>query len=152
MEKLNEKVDYNEQKVKELIESLVMKQIINENEAKSINVNKILKYTNSKIFKELKHAKEVYKEKPFYINILQEGENVLIQGIIDLYYINENNELTLVDYKTDYVENGNEQELINKYFSQLSMYRQALENALDREVNNVYIYSVYLEKVIKLEM
>ena len=69
-----------------------------------------------------------------------------MQGIIDLYYINENDELVLVDYKTDYVENGKEAELIHKYNKQLELYKNALEESLNRKVNKVYIYSVYLEK------
>ena len=31
-------------------------------------------------------------------------EKILVQGIIDLYYINQQDELILVDFKTDYVE------------------------------------------------
>ena len=148
MEKLNEKIDYDAEKIKELINELLQKQLINEKEANSININKILQFTKSNIFKDIKEAKEVYKEKPFYINIPQDGEDVLVQGIIDLYYINKNDELILVDYKTDYVENGKEQELINKYSTQLSLYKQALESALDRKVDKVYIYSVYLGREV----
>ena len=33
----------------------------------------------------------------------------------DLYYIDKSDKLILVDYKTDYVSNNNEQELIDKY-------------------------------------
>jgi len=72
----------------------------------------------------------------------------LVQGIIDLYYINQKNELVLLDYKTDYVENGKEKELKNKYLEQLKIYKQALEQALQRKVDKVYIYSTYLDKEI----
>ena len=57
----------------------------------------------------------------------------------------------LLDYKTDYIENGNEQELINKYKNQLDLYKEALENALKRKVDKVYIYSVYLGKEIEIK-
>ena len=53
-----------------------------------------------------------------------------------------------MDYKTDYVENNNEQELINKYKGQLGIYKRALEQALNKKVEAVYIYSTYLEKQI----
>ena len=65
-----------------------------------------------------------------------------------LYYINKNDELILLDYKTDYVEKGHEQELINKYETQLSLYSQALKEALGREVDRTYIYSVFLGKPV----
>ena len=100
-------------------------------------------------------AKEVQREKPFYINIpVKEiykedlDENVLVQGVIDLYYINSNGVLVIVDFKTDYVENRDENILIDKYKVQLDLYKRALSQALNRRVDRVYIYSTYLDKEI----
>ena len=70
--------------------------------------------------------------------------------MIDLFYINAQNELVLVDFKTDYVEDRNEQVLVDKYDVQLKLYKRALEDALHRKVNKVYIYSTYLEKKIEI--
>ena len=101
------------------------------------------------------NAKEVQREKPFYISIPAKEiydkeleEDILVQGIIDLYYINSDGELVLVDFKTDYVEDRNENVLIYKYKEQLDLYKRALEQALGRDVNRVYIYSTYLENEI----
>ena len=156
LQKLNEKQEYTLQEIKYLIKELELKQIITNKEARSISTYKILAFTKSTIWKELRKAKVVEKEKPFYINIPAKEiynqeieEDILVQGIIDLYYINENDELVLVDYKTDYVEKGKEEELLNKYRKQLDLYKRALESALNRKVDKVYIYSVYLEKEIE---
>ena len=156
LQKLNEKQEYTLQEIKDLINELELKQIITNKEARSISTYKILAFTKSTIWKELRKAKTVEKEKPFYINIPAKEiynqeieEDILVQGIIDLYYINENDELVLVDYKTDYVEKGKEEELLNKYRKQLDLYKRALESALNRKVDKVYIYSVYLEKEIE---
>ena len=156
LQKLNEKQEYTLQEIKDLINELELKQIITNKEARSISTYKILAFTKSTIWKELRKAKVVEKEKPFYINIPAKEiynqeieEDILVQGIIDLYYINGNDELVLVDYKTDYVEKGKEEELLNKYRKQLDLYKRALESALNRKVDKVYIYSVYLEKEIE---
>ena len=156
LQKLNEKQEYTLQEIKDLINELELKQIITNKEARSISTYKILAFTKSTIWKELRKAKAVEKEKPFYINIPAKEiynqeieEDILVQGIIDLYYINENDKLVLVDYKTDYVEKGKEEELLNKYRKQLDLYKRALESALNRKVDKVYIYSVYLEKEIE---
>mgnify|MGYP004614151983 FL=1 len=156
LQKLNEKQEYTLQEIKDLINELELKQIITNKEARSISTYKILAFTKSTIWKELRKAKAVEKEKPFYINIPAKEiynqeieEDILVQGIIDLYYINENDKLVLVDYKTDYVEKGKEEELLNKYRKQLDLYKRALESALNRGVDKVYIYSVYLEKEIE---
>ena len=156
LQKLNEKQEYTLQEIKDLINELELRQIITNKEARSISTYKILAFTKSTIWKELRKAKTVEKEKPFYINIPAKEiynqeieEDILVQGIIDLYYINGNDELVLVDYKTDYVEKGKEEELLNKYRKQLDLYKRALESALNRKVDKVYIYSVYLEKEIE---
>ena len=157
LQKLNPKENYDLEKIKTLIQNLEMNQIITEKESKAINPNKILQFTKSEIWKQLKNAKEYYQEKPFYINvpasqIYEEDikENILVQGIIDLYFVNENGQIVLVDYKTDYVESGKEFELVEKYKSQLDLYKLALESALSTKVEKVYIYSVYLGKEIEI--
>ena len=81
----------------------------------------------------------------------ENDENILVQGIIDLYYIDKDGKLVLVDYKTDYVEAGKENELVEKYKEQLYLYRGALEKALNRKVDRMWIYSLYLNESIVIE-
>lgn len=52
----------------------------------------------------------------------------------------------LVDYKTDRVET--EYELIEKYSTQLEIYKRALEMSLKQKVDRIYIYSTYFGKEI----
>jgi ATP-dependent helicase/nuclease subunit A len=158
MQKLDEKQEYDLQKVKDLIHDLNKKHIITEIEKESINPYKILEFTKSKIWDELKEAKEIYKEKPFYINIpvkeIYEDknieENILVQGIIDLYYIDKNENIVLVDYKTDYVQD--KEELVKKYFDQLELYKKAIEYAYNKNVSRIYIYSTYLNELIDINL
>ena len=157
LQKLDINIDYDLAKITNLLDELEMKKIITPKEKEAINVNKILEFTKSKIWEELKTAKKIEKEKPFYINIKakdiynkETDENILVQGIIDLYYIDKDNNINLVDYKTDYIENSNEIELINKYKEQLYLYKKALEQVYKKEVKNTYIYSVYLNKEIQI--
>lgn len=155
MQKLDEKQEYDLEKIKQLIESLVKKEIITEKEAENINAKAVLKFTQSKIWKDMKQAKEIQKEKAFYITIpakeiYQEEvpESILVQGIIDLYYVNKEDGLILVDYKTDFVQT--EEELIQKYQTQLELYQKALEEALHKKVKKIYIYSTFLGKEIEI--
>ena len=155
MQKLDEKQDYDLGKVNQIIDNLVKNEIITEKEAKHINPAAILKFTQSKIWKDMKQAKKINKEKPFYITIpakeiYQEEatEDILVQGIIDLYYVNKEDELILVDYKTDFVQS--EQELVNKYKKQLELYEKALEEAFHKKVKSTFIYSTYLGKEIEV--
>lgn len=159
MQKLDFKQKYTMQKIEELLEELEQKEIITEKQKNAIPKQKILKFTESKIFRESAEAKLVYREQPFYINIpteelekTHEKENILVQGIIDLYYITKNNKIILVDYKTDYVPENSENYLIEKYRAQLDLYKRAIEQSLEKKVNEIYIYSTYLNTAIKYEI
>ena len=155
LQKLDENVDYDIEKIEELIVKLQNQNIITQKGKEAVNKNDVYKFTNSNIWKEMKNAKEIQKERPFYINIPASEiydedieEEILVQGIIDLYYITKDNRLVLVDYKTDRV--NEEKELIDKYKIQLSIYKRALEKALNRKVDNIYLYSVYLGKEVEV--
>ncbi|MCR5469172.1 MAG: helicase-exonuclease AddAB subunit AddA [Lachnospiraceae bacterium] len=74
-------------------------------------------------------------------------EMVLIQGIIDAYFI-EDNEIVVLDYKTDKVQN--KEELIGKYKLQLELYAKALERSFSLPVKQCILYSFSLGKEINL--
>ena len=158
MQKLDlKKAKYTFDDIKELVEKLENKKVITHKEAEAINISKVYQFTKSKIWEEMIHAYVVQREKSFYIKLPAKeiyqkdlDESVLVQGVIDLYYINSDDELVLVDFKTDYVENRDEESLINKYRTQLELYKNALEQANKRKVDRIYIYSTYLEKEIEL--
>ncbi len=158
LQKMKETEEYNLEKITELIEELKDKEIITEIEAQNIDKEKLLEYTNSQLWTELKQAKEIHKEHPFYINIKasriynqinkEDDEEILVQGVIDLFFIDKDDKLILVDYKTDYVQNENE--LVERYKGQLDLYKEALEQSLDKKVDKMCIYSVYLNKLIEI--
>ena len=160
IQRLDERKDYELKDIQNMILNLVEKEIITKNEADAIDVNLIYQYTKSQLFEELRQAKEVHKEQPFYINIpakdvVSEAENskknILVQGIIDLYYIDKNDNLILIDFKTDYISNepNAKEKILEKYKVQLEIYKTALEQALGRKVNKTAICLVkdeyYLE-------
>ena len=156
LQKLDLKKEYNKKEIEEVIEKLYKKQIINKIQKESVNIEKIYKILSSPFFEKIKKAKQIKKETPFYTYIdtkeiynTEKSENILVQGIIDLYYINDDDEVVLIDYKTDYVEK--EYELIEKYKVQLEIYKKALEESLNTKINEIYIYSIWLNKEVKIE-
>ena len=157
MQKLDFNQDYTIEKIEYLLEELKQKEIITDKQKNAIPKDQILKFTRSKLFKEIREAEKVYKEQPFYISLpvneiydSQSKEDILIQGIIDLYYILPNGEIVLVDYKTDYVPEYDEEYLKDKYKAQLALYKRAIEQASSKKVSKTFIYSTYLSKEIKL--
>ncbi len=155
LQKLDEKIDYDEEKIKNLLDKLEEKGIISSEEKKVIDIEKINNFICSDIWKEMQTAKKIEREKPFYINISAReaygediDENILVQGIIDLYYITSDERIVLVDYKTDKL--NIESEFIKRYKRQLEIYKRALEQVLGKQVDKTYIYSTYLNKTIEI--
>ena len=157
IQKLDFRQNYTMKEIEDLLEKLEQKEIITTKQKQAIPKQEIQKFTNSDLFKEISEAKEIYKEQPFYLNIpvkeLYESdseESILVQGIIDLYYITKEGQVILVDYKTDYVLEGNEDYLKEKYTPQLKLYKRAIEHALNKQVDKTFIYSTYLSKKIEV--
>ena len=149
-----------ETELREQISKLVKEKKMSQEEADCIRIRDLKKFTESSLGERMKEASlshNLHREQPFVISrdmkqidtSWKGTETVLVQGIIDAYFI-ENNELVLVDYKTDRVCRGEEQKLKELYHSQLEDYSAALERMLNRNVKEKYIYSFSLGKALLL--
>ena len=90
------------------------------------------------------------QEKEEQQKVRHEEDLTLIQGIIDVFWI-EKDGIVLLDYKTDRVQQA--KELIDRYETQLKLYADALERvfgARKLKVKEILIYSFSLEKLITL--
>ena len=105
----------------------------------------------------LKAEKEgnLYKEQQFVIakaasevsKVYESAQDVLVQGIMDAYF-EEDGELVLIDYKTDYVKTS--KELVERYRKQLEIYGESLEQLTGKKVKERVIYSFFLGQVIQV--
>ena len=51
---------------------------------------------------------------------LYDDETIMLRGIIDAYF-EEDEKIVIVDYKTDFVNDENKEEVINRYKKQLDL-------------------------------
>lgn len=163
--RLMECLDYRRsgsfEEIRDQIRGLTAERKMTEEEAGCIYIKDILGFTGSRLGKRMRQAAlrdELHREQPFVLSVkmkeFQPGwkgeERVLVQGIIDAYF-QEKEELILVDYKTDKVQEGEEQKLVTRYQTQLRDYARALERMLKKKVKECYIYSFALNKSILVE-
>ena len=98
-------------------------------------------------------AGRLYREQPFFMGVpaveLDESfpaeEQIIVQGVIDVY-LEEDDGLVLLDYKTDRVRT--EEELVTRYRTQLELYARALQQIRGLPVREKLIYSFALNRVI----
>lgn len=90
-------------------------------------------------------SKEVFPD----VDIEDSSEKILIQGVIDLYFI-EGERLILLDYKTDYVDRSNIDNVISRYKIQIEYYEKALQIALKRPVDEKYIHLFYTGETVRV--
>ena len=127
---------------------------LTEEYAKAVSLPKILNFLEQELAYRMWRAQEqglLYREQPFVLGIdakrldpdLPEGEKVLIQGIIDVFFI-EDGEIVLLDYKTDVIDSL--EALWNRYNVQIQYYEEALTKLMQMPVKERILYSFYLEK------
>jgi len=78
------------------------------------------------------------------------GEDVLVQGVIDCFFLNHDGTYTVVDYKTDRVNDENE--LILRHRAQLSYYCRAVQKMTGKTVSRCVLYSFALGRSIDMEV
>ncbi len=137
----------------------------------AINVSHLSAFFGSDFYSSLKRASRVYREQRFNMKLpassftkneelLAElaGEFLVVQGVIDLIIVGADGEITLCDYKTDYLTNEEimnlslaKKKLTERHSQQLSYYRRAVREIFGKDPSRVCIYSLPLGDAIDIE-
>lgn len=149
---------YDERTLKEELTRQKETGKLSEEMAACIRVLDILKFLQSSVGIRMHNAAKkgvVHAEQPFVLGVSASEiyaddkleETILVQGIIDVYF-EEEEELVVLDYKTDRV--FCEEELKEKYHAQLDYYARALEQMTGKRVKEKIIYSFAMQKEIEV--
>ena len=78
-----------------------------------------------------------------------EGEKILLQGVVDCALIEEDG-ITVLDYKTDYVTDETLDATVARYRPQVEAYAQAMEKIYCRKVKTSALYFFHLNRLVEL--
>ena len=142
------------------IERLTEHGYISEQEGKAVDVAAVKKFFESSLAERMRRSPEVMRERRFaimipagecYRDLPKEtaDEKILIQGVIDCAF-EEDDELVIVDYKTDRVKT--DEELKERYSTQLSLYKRAMNEITGLRIKECLLYSFFLGKEINMEI
>ena len=164
MELLDFTRQYTEAALKNAVHDFEKKKKMTSEMAACIRISDILLFLESSSGKRMSAAAgkgKLWREQPFVLGVdadqvypgfsgepgSQEKEVILVQGIIDAYFEEEDG-IVVLDYKTDKVKSA--EQLKERYHAQLEYYAQALEGLLEKPVKEKIIYSFTLREEIRL--
>ena len=149
-----ELADYDnaEKSVKDELARLTANGMFTKKEAQGVYVSALELFFASSFFKRMKSSHNIMREKKFLTTLDElnlgagfeeySGTDACVQGIADSIF-EEDDGYVLVDYKTDAFKSEEE---MDKYKTQLRIYKAAFDLILDKPVKSCYIYSFWLGK------
>ena len=153
--------------IKEQINMFIKKKIITEKQSTVISPYKIYKLFKSDIGKRMLESKFVKREQAIYAQIklkdvyiyedlinddslnYYNDESIMLRGIIDAYF-EEDEEIVIVDYKTDFINDENREEVVNRYKKQLDLYAEVVKNLTGKKVKEKYIYLFGVDEAVSI--
>lgn len=152
------------------LDKLKKEKIYSKEELEIVDIDVLLNYINTYIYEYLSKSAEndsirVYKEKTIYLKLTKEDierlktkyminenleEGQILQGVLDLYIIDEENEeIYIVDYKTDKV--FKEKYYIDRYNVQIGIYEYSIFKQYGEDYSyRKIIYSTTMKKIIQI--
>lgn len=153
-----ENLDFSKKEALEIqLEELISCGKMTREESRVLKIPDIRRFLASDCGKRMERAAaagKLYREHPFVLGVpaseirrdWSPEEMVLVQGIIDAYFQEEDGTISILDYKTDHVSHP--QQLVERYRAQLDYYAMALERLTGCKVKDRIIYSFHFGREI----
>ena len=154
------------------LDRLVKKEFISTEDAARVRIHELDSFIKSPLFAEIKAAARLYRELRFNVKLpaksfteneekktLLEGEELLVQGVIDCIIESEDGSLHLIDYKTDRLskeERENpalaDERMRRAHSLQLSYYSDAIKEMFGKRPVRVGVYSLHAGREIDIKL
>ena len=163
-------IDEKKNIILKYIDKLKNEKIYSKEELEVVDIDVLLNYINTYIYEYLAKSVEqdgikVYKEKTIYLKLTKKDieslktkyminenlvEGQILQGVLDLYIVDEQNKkIYIVDYKTDKV--FKEEYYRERYNVQIGIYEYSIFKQYgDNYEYNKIIYSTTMKKIIEI--
>lgn len=158
MQHLNINESLTFENIQEQINNMVIKKLLTEKEAEVVNVKKLQEFFLTDIGKRMKLSNNVKREVPFVIrkdaneiiSSLNKNDVILIQGIIDSYFY-EDDQVVIIDYKTDEINNSDLEPVKKEYSQQILSYKEAVEKITKKKVKGCYLYLFDIGQAVEIK-
>ncbi len=128
--------------------------IVTKKQAEAVSAEKIFSFFSSEAGEMIKNAENIKREFKFSLLVPADmfynggqDDEILLQGVIDCLIVN-GDELTVLDYKTDYVNEKTAAERARFYEGQVKSYAMAMEKITGKKVARTGLYFFAVDKTI----
>ncbi|WP_308638844.1 helicase-exonuclease AddAB subunit AddA [Paenibacillus silvisoli] len=153
--------EVTEETVRETIASLQERRMLSAQQAAAVDIAGSAAFFQSDVGLRLLRAEWVKRETPFSCTFpasrVYPGatehvseEPILIQGVIDCLFQDEEGRLILLDYKTDRITLKRWEEAAERHRFQLTLYAEAIRSVIGRNVDECYVFFFDGGQAVKL--
>ncbi len=140
------------------VRHLQERRLLTEQQAQAVDCRKLTAFLNSPLAQRIRGARHVWREFPFalllpatlYEPSIDPSEQMLLQGVVDCCFETADG-LAIVDFKTDRIRPGQEEERAAVYRPQLTAYAQAISQIFEKPVVEQILYFFATETQISLK-
>lgn len=144
--------------ISEEIARLTVGQYITSQQGEAVDPAVILAFFRSDLGLRLRASRRVEREFKFsllapaadYYPEAEPGEEVLLQGVVDCWFVEEDGTVTVVDFKTDRVDEQTVTSRAGDYRPQLDAYTRALSQAAGVSVRRRYLWFFSIGRAVEL--
>ncbi len=144
--------------VRAQVEEMVRNRRLTQQQARAVDCRKLAAFLASPLANEIRRDSDVLREYRFallapasrYARGVDEAEQVMLQGVVDCCY-HTGEGLVIVDFKTDRISAGEEQQRAELYREQLEAYSYALAQVLGKAVVRKVLYFFATDTTVTLE-
>lgn len=132
--------------INEQLKILCEKEIISKIQFEAIDPYKILAFTMSDVYSKMEKSNKIIRE--FKFSVLQDAkkfynvstdDKVLLQGVVDCMFF-EDDGITIIDYKTDNINENNIKMISENYAYQVEVYANAMSEIFNMPVKQKLLY------------
>ena len=157
MQHLNIRESLTVDNIKFQMEEMIDKKLLSEKEKEVVDVEMLHNFFLTDIGRRMKASNYVKRESSFVIKknaheimpSLDRNDIILIQGIIDCYFY-EDDQVVIIDYKTDEIIGGDTEAAKNEYSTQILSYKEAVEKITGKTVRACYLYLFDIGQAIEI--
>ena len=153
-------IDYtkclNTEDVKSELFRLVDKKFITQKQADAVKPESICRFFESSLGKSLLASDKIFREFKFSVLVsanevmdTEADDKVLFQGVVDCFFEDQDG-ITVIDFKTDRITDFNYESKINTYSTQIKSYSKALERITEKKVKSSVLYFFDMNKAIEI--